>query len=288
MARCGHINRVTYGLKAAKTLGYVTALGVSTLISSLVLSSAATAQIININEKSALPTASATSERKSNAWSTKTLTKTPQSLNLDLTNLNADLDSEFESDARDEIAGISPVLKNAIFNLPSDTTSPLFKLDLSGSLCLDTAISCAHNDIRVIELGYEKNFAKDAFSGIDLALTPRASVQYFDDSSSALVGALFKIGDNLHVSEDGQNKNTWFVFAGADAQTLSLATDGQLGEYEGQFALQDNLIVGDAQAGVTYRLGDADVSLTYLKRQARAENYKFEEDAAALSLTWRR
>lgn len=275
MMHRGHIDRVLYGSKAVKTLGYIAAISAFAVMTP----SIANAQLVDGSESSA---------RKSNAWSTNTLTKTPHSLNLDLTNLNADLDAEITGNVGEEIAGISPVLKNALFDLPSDQTAPLFKLDLSGSLCLDTTVNCARNDVRAIDFGYEKDFSKGAFEGIDLALTPRAGVQYFDDSSSALVGALFKIGDNLHASENGQNNNTWFVFAGADAQALSLAPDGNLGEYEGQFALQDNLIVGDAQAGVTYRLGDADVSLTYLKRQARAENYKFEEDAAALSLTWRR
>ena len=222
--------------------------------------------------------------RKSNAWSTKTLTKTPSSLNLDLTNLNADLPIVAKFDT---IAGINPVLKNALFGLPNDTTSPLFKLDLGGALCLDTAIGCARNDVRAVDLGYEFAFAKDGYKGIDLALTPRAGVHYDNESSSALVGALLKIGDNL-TRDKGGDSNTWYVFAGADAQALSYTPDGQIGGYEGQFNLQDQIIVGDAQAGVAYRMGAADVSLTYLRRQARAENYKFEEDAAALSLTWRR
>lgn len=226
------------------------------------------------------------SVRKSNAWSTTTLTKTPGSLALEMTALDEDLTAQ---DKGSDVTGISPVLKSALFDLPSDTTAPLFKLDLSGSLCLDTTARCAGNDIQALDLGYELDFAKaDGFKGIDLSLTPRAGVSYDEDSSSALVGALLKIGDNLAAGPNSTDSNTWYFFAGADAQALSYDENGLLNDYEGRFALQDDLIVGDAQAGLGYRLGDADLSLTYLRRQAIAEDYKFEEDAAALSLTWRR
>jgi len=43
----------------------------------------------------------------------------------------------------------------------------------------------------------------------------------------------------------------------------------------GQFHLQDRIIVGDAQAGVGYRIGDADVSLSYMRREATAEDFRF-------------
>ena len=61
-----------------------------------------------------------------------------------------------------------------------------------------------------------------------------------------------------------------------------------VGAVVGQFHLQDRIIVGDAQAGVGYRIGDADVSLSYMRREAQAEDFSFTEDAAALSFTWKR
>ena len=56
----------------------------------------------------------------------------------------------------------------------------------------------------------------------------------------------------------------------------------------GQFHLQDRIIVGDAQAGLGYRIGNADLSLSYLRREASGEDFSFNEDAAALSFTWKR
>jgi len=57
---------------------------------------------------------------------------------------------------------------------------------------------------------------------------------------------------------------------------------------QGQFYLQDNIFVGDAQAGVGYRIGDADVSLSYMRREATSDDFNYSEDAAALSFTWKR
>jgi hypothetical protein len=35
-------------------------------------------------------------------------------------------------------------------------------------------------------------------------------------------------------------------------------------------------------------MGDTDVSLSYMRREASAEDFSFTEDAAALSFTWKR
>lgn len=226
---------------------------------------------------------SAQTAPKSNAWSTTTLTKTGSDIGLGLTDI-ADLPSLIDDN---DVAGISPVLKNALFNLPTDNTSPLFKLDLGGNLCLDTAINCEQNELESVDIRYAQNFSRDALGGINLAITPRAGVSYDNEGSNALLGALFEIRDTLKTS-DNTKLNSWYLFAGADAQALSFTPDGAITQYGDRFGLQNQVIVGDAQAGLGYRVGEADLSLTYLRRAARAENYEFEEDAAALSLTWRR
>ena len=225
---------------------------------------------------------------KSNAWSTETLTQSPSTQALNMHGLTDRLQPLDEAQS---VVGMSPVLKDALFELPSDLGSPLFRLDFGNTICLDSTQSCRDQASEPLNFDFARDFSRKGIGDVDLSVTPHAGVFRGENSSSALVGALVKIGDNL-ASEDNIKPNTWYLFAGADAQAVTFTPGGDLNNrpfYTGEFSyLDDRIIVGDAQAGVAYRLGDADLSLTYLRRQAKAENYKFEENAAALSLTWRR
>jgi len=105
--------------------------------------------------------------------------------------------------------------------------------------------------------------------------------------SAATVGAVIEIGEDLREGSEFKS-NTWYFFAGADAEALTF-TPGSIDRItSGEFHLQDRIIVGDAQAGLGYRIGDADVSLSYNRREASTEEFKFKEDAATLSFTWKR
>lgn len=171
--------------------------------------------------------------------------------------------------------------------LPVDAVgSTLFKLDLSNPGCLSGTDSCERRTER-LGLGVSKYITAKKDSGIDLVLRPRASFRFDEDSSSALVGAVVEIGEDLRRGSDFRT-NTWYFFAGADAEALTYSPDGVRQLSSGQFHLQDRIIVGDAQAGLGYRIGDADVSLSYLRREANAEGFSYNEDAAALSFTWKR
>lgn len=174
-----------------------------------------------------------------------------------------------------------------LIDLPSSVGSTLFKLDISDPNCLAGAGQCLRRDDRV-NLGVTKQFSSVSEKGLDLTLKPRASMRFDDDNnSSALVGAVVEIGEDLREGSEFKN-NTWYVFAGADAEALTYSPNSINRLTSGQFHLQDRIIVGDAQAGVGYRIGDADVSLSYMRREATAEDFSFTEDAAALSFTWKR
>lgn len=222
------------------------------------------------------------SSSNTNSWSVQTLTQRPSTFGLNLS--RPVTDAERIQPGKDMV-GMTPVLRDALFDSPADGTSPVFKLDMDQGLCLRTTAECNYNDTQST-IGFSKDFSREGKSGLGLALTPRANVRFDDESSSALVGALVKVGDNLK-SGDGVDNNTWYFFAGADAQAVTFEPGNPRRLYSGEFQLQDRIIVGDAQAGLAYRLGDADLSLTYLRREGRAEDYKYKEDAAALSLTWR-
>ena len=172
-------------------------------------------------------------------------------------------------------------------DLPAESVgSTLFKLDLSNTDCLTGGETClARSD--TLDLGYQKAFTSVSSKGIDLLLTPRAALRFNDQSSSAVVGAVVEIGEDLRKGSNFEN-NTWYFFAGADAEALTYSPNSVGRLTSGQFHLQDRIIVGDAQAGLGYRIGNADLSLSYLRREATAEDFSFNEDAAALSFTWKR
>lgn len=191
--------------------------------------------------------------------------------------------------------GLSESLKGVSIELPDESLgSQLFKLDVTNPACLSGTESCFSSDYNQIDLDYATSLFKPDGKGLDIELMPRASVRFNDEASSALVGALVRIGDDLR--KDSELKpNTWYMFAGADAEAVTYSPSGVGNITSGQFHLQDRIIVGDAQAGVGYRMGDADVSLGYFHREVTSfgrevdsQGLSFKEDAAALSFTWRR
>jgi len=187
------------------------------------------------------------------------------------------------------VINLSASLRDTLFDMPSvdNVNSSVFKLDLGGQPCLGTAVECRANEIRRIDFGYAKNITTGKKRGFNLQLTPHGGLRIDDNSQSALVGALVRIGDNLREGSGGKS-NAWYIFAGADAEAFSYTPNSVRSLTSGDFHLQNRIIIGDAQAGVGYRIGDADLALTYYKRQAKAENYRYAEDAAALSITWKR
>jgi len=189
----------------------------------------------------------------------------------------------------DGVINLSSTLRGALFASPSfdNVNTSVFKLGLGGQPCLGTAGECRANVTRRIDIGYAKSITKGKMDGFNLQLTPHGSLRVDGDSQSALVGALVRIGDNLREGAD-KKSNAWYFFAGADAEALTYTPNSVRRLTSGDFALQDQIIIGDAQAGLGYRIGDADLALTYYKRQAKAENYRYDEDAAALSVTWKR
>lgn len=164
----------------------------------------------------------------------------------------------------------------------------------SGSAgCLAGEQACLTDSTRQIDLGFSKSLRKTKQGGLDVELVPSASVRFDDGEQSALVGAVVRIGDDLRSKDVASN--TWYVFAGADAEALSYSPDRATRGLTSDFYLQDRIIIGDAQAGIGYRIGDADLSLGYIRREVNSFNntpgsagFSTSEDAAALSFTWKR
>ena len=159
-------------------------------------------------------------------------------------------------------------------------------LDLSSTSCTAGGDGCLTRDGRV-DLGLTDTFSHRSEKGLDLKLTPKATMRFDDEISSTVVGAVIEIGEDLREGSEFDN-NTWYFFAGADAEALTYSPHSVGRITSGQFHLQDRIIVGDAQAGLGYRIGDADVSVSYMRREGSAEDFSFKEDAATLSFTWKR
>ncbi len=209
-------------------------------------------------------------------------------------NVNSDAIDIIQNNAF-EFGEIRPSLKDVAMDLPDESAgSKLLNLDFAPSACLTGDLACITPIENSLDMKYSTSFATKLDAGLDIELLPRASVRFDDDSRSALVGALVRIGDDLKDTSDFKN-NTWYMFAGADAEAVTFAPNSVRRFTNGQFYLQDKVIVGDAQAGVGYRMGDADVSLGYIRREmtsfgreVNSGGVSFTEDAAALSFTWRR
>jgi len=223
-----------------------------------------------------------------------TLERSPLSVVVGQTDSFDGLNLNLEQNDGLNFVGLSPTLRRAVTELPTDTTR-LFNLDESDIGCFEADSICLTEgrDINRLDLAYSKpNFLSLNDKGLGLELTPSASVHLNDDSQSAVVGALLRIGDGLDESTR-LNKNTWYFFAGADAEAVNFRPNGTSQLTRGNFNLQDRVFVGDAQAGLGYRIGDADLSLSYIHREVSgfdniATDSSFTEDAAAFSFTWRR
>ncbi len=198
---------------------------------------------------------------------------------------------EFDSS---NFVNLSPSLQGAVIDIPSQSVgSRLFNLDMANINCLTGEEGCSQRS-ETLDLGYTKSITTKLDGKLDIQLTPRASVSFNDETSSAVVGAIVRIGDDLR--EDADLKaNTWYMFAGADAEAVTYSPNSMRRITNGNFGLQDRIIVGDAQAGVGYRIGEADLSLGYFRREVTSFGREidsggitFKEDAAALSFTWRR
>jgi hypothetical protein len=182
-------------------------------------------------------------------------------------------------------SGSQSFASNSIDFLKDNKGTKLFNFDVYGNSCL-SGEKCVAGSER-LDIGYARAFKSRNQKGLNLTLTPRAALRFDDNSSSAVLGAVVEIGED---SGKGSkfDKNTWYFFAGADAEAVSYSPNSLGRLTAGQYHMQDQILVGDAQAGLGYRMGDADVSLSVSHREGSSDDFNFKEDAAAISFTWKR
>jgi len=181
-------------------------------------------------------------------------------------------------------------------NLPADLVgagSTVIDLNMDELSCFGLENVCLSQEERLLGMEFSKKIKKANPRGLDVEVIPSAEMQFNDGTRRAAVGAIVRIGDDLRSGE--VSSNTWYVFAGADAEARDYSADTSDQLYQGEFGLQNQLIIGDAQAGIGYRIGDADVSLGYSRREINSYNeapgisgINTSEDAATLSFTLRK
>jgi hypothetical protein len=140
-----------------------------------------------------------------------------------------------------------------------------------------------------VAVNYERRFETPGEgSELDMSFTPRAGISVGPDGSAAGAGAEVRIGQYLQ--GDPEDRPRWYVFAGADRRALMY--DPRKGvDFSNAMQLAQREVVGDAQAGVAVRIGEADLSLAYVRREykhvAGVESFDETEEFGAVTVNWR-
>lgn len=140
-----------------------------------------------------------------------------------------------------------------------------------------------------VAVNYERPFETTGGSeDLDLSITPRAGLSIGPDGSAAGAGAEVRIGRYLRGGLEDRPR--WYVFAGADRRALMY--DPRKGvDFSNAMQLAQRQVVGDAQAGVAVRIGEADLSLAYVRREYRhvagVTTFDETEEFGAVTVNWR-
>lgn len=140
-----------------------------------------------------------------------------------------------------------------------------------------------------VAVAYQRAFeAAGAGSELDVSITPRAAVSLGPDGSATSAGAEVRIGQYLQTSL--AESPSWYVFAGADRRTLQYDPGAGV-DFRNAMSLTQREVVGDAQAGIAMRIGEADLSLAYVRREYRhiagVRAFDETEEFGAVMVNWR-
>jgi hypothetical protein len=139
-----------------------------------------------------------------------------------------------------------------------------------------------------VAVNYERRF-ETAGRGeeLDVSFTPRAGLSVGPDGSAAGAGAEVRIGQYLR--GDPAAEPRWYVFAGADRRALMYDPSKGV-DFSNAMQLAQRQVVGDAQAGVAVRIGEADLSLAYVRREykhvAGVTSFDETEEFGAVTVNW--
>jgi len=139
-----------------------------------------------------------------------------------------------------------------------------------------------------VAVNYERRFETPGHGDqLDVSLTPRAGVSVGPDGSAAGAGAELRVG--RYLADELSDRPSWYVFAGADRRALLYNPEHGMDFNEAVYFTRRE-VIGDAQAGVAVRMGDADLSLAYVHREyqhvAGVTSFDETESFGAVTVNW--
>ncbi|OLF71042.1 hypothetical protein AWH62_13350 [Maricaulis sp. W15] len=141
-----------------------------------------------------------------------------------------------------------------------------------------------------IAVAYERAFETTG-SGqeLDVSFTPRAAVSVGPDGSATSAGAEVRVGQYLRQDNLAESP-AWYVFAGADRRALMYDPGAGI-DFQNAMYFTQREVIGDAQAGIAVRMGKADLSLAYVRREYRhvagVRSFDETEEFGAVTVNWR-
>jgi hypothetical protein len=143
---------------------------------------------------------------------------------------------------------------------------------------------------RELSMTYEVSIAAPAaLTGLplDVAFAPRASVERSSLGDSIRTGAEVRLGIDLDPKERDSVRPAWYLFAGSDNQMVTYDLNGQPMSMS-ELGYQEQITVGDMQAGVAFQQFGAQASFSWLQREQTGIRASDTNDYAAFTLTWKR
>ena len=141
----------------------------------------------------------------------------------------------------------------------------------------------------VVAVNYERAFeSRGEGEQLDVSVTPHAALSLDPDGSAAGAGAELRVG--RYLARRLTDYPSWYVFAGADRRAL-LYDPAQGMDFNRAVYMTRREVTGDAQAGIAMRVGEADLSLAYVRRDYRyvvgVDKFRESEDFGAVTVNWR-
>ncbi len=123
----------------------------------------------------------------------------------------------------------------------------------------------------------------------NLQLSSRANVRVENRLTEAAAGALLQFGKDLDLlSANGPRSGQWYLFVSADGGALTWRPrTGLPGDPTGGLKYYDYITMGEAQAGVNMRVGQADMALAYVYRDWSYKGVDVVEQFGAATVSFK-
>jgi hypothetical protein len=144
---------------------------------------------------------------------------------------------------------------------------------------------------------YEVAVTARAAAGFDVSFAQRGGVGFnrAGDVQSRSRASELRLGRGLGMRRDRPTgEPRWYVFAASEDEALTWGPAGRSqldGAARNSFSVQDQVEIGDMQAGITYERNGWQASLAYVQREISvttgSRTYSRDEDFAGVTLTMR-